>query len=80
MMAILTSFIELLVGGIQGVATGIGEGLSALVQNIFMHKVGEAWELSMFGSVIAIFAGISLAIALSRWVVNFVTSIGARNR
>lgn len=80
MTGILTQIIELLVGGISGVAQGIGTGLSELAQSIFMVKTGETLSLSTFGALIIIFAGISLAIGLSRWVVNFVTSLGARNR
>ena len=81
MDTILTSIIELLTGGITGMASGIGSGLAELVQDIFL-KVGEAGAvegLSTFGSVIIIFAGVSLAIGLSRWVVNWVTSLGASN-
>lgn len=79
--ALLTEIIEILVGGITGMAKGIGAGLSSLVQEIFMQTGAEgATSLSVFGAVILIFAGISLAIGLSRWVVNFVTSLGARNR
>ena len=59
---IMQAIIEILVGGISGVATGIGQGLST------------------FGVLVVVFAGISLAIGLSRWVVNFVASLGARNR
>lgn len=81
MTALLTEIISLLVGGIKGVATGIGEGLSTLASAIFMQAGAEgAQGLSVFGALIIIFAGISLAIGLSRWVVNFVTSLGARNR
>lgn len=81
MSAILTQIVELLVGGITGVASGIGEGLSSLAKSIFMEAGAEgSLTLSTFGSLIIIFAGISLAIGLSRWVVNFVTSLGARNR
>lgn len=82
--ALLTQIISLLVGGIQGVATGIGGGLSTLAQNIFLQTTGSGADatttLSVFGTLIIIFAAISLAIGLSRWVVNFVTSLGARNR
>lgn len=83
-MSILTQIIELLVGGISGVATGIGGGLSTLAESIFLSTTGSGESatttLSTFGTLIIIFAGISLAIGLSRWVVNFVTSLGARNR
>lgn len=80
MQAILTAIIELLTGGITGVASGIGAGLSSLASNIFLTGSGETQTLSVFGSLIIIFAGISLALALCRWMVNFVTSLGARNR
>ncbi|MDE7158803.1 MAG: hypothetical protein K2N74_04430, partial [Clostridiales bacterium] len=62
------------------VATGIGGGLSTLAQNIFMDTTGDTKTLSVFGGLIVIFAGISLAMGLCRWVLNFVTSLGARNR
>lgn len=77
---ILQAIIEILVGGIQGVATGIGEGLSTLAKSIFLTGEAGAETLSVFGVLIVSFAGISLAIGLCRWVVNFVTSLGARNR
>ena len=78
--AILTAIIELLTGGITGVATGIGGGLSTLATSIFLTGSGESQTLSVFGSLIIIFAGISLALGLCRWVVNFLSSLGARNR
>lgn len=81
MATILTAIIDLLVGGITGIAGGIGQGLGDLVQNIFLtvNAEGAVTGLSTFGSVIIIFAGVSLAIGLSRWVVNWVTSLGASN-
>lgn len=78
-MAIMSDIIEILVGGITGVATGIGGGLSTLATSVFLTGTGETQTLSTFGTLIVVFAGISLAIGLSRWVVNFVTSLGSRN-
>ena len=78
-MAILTSIIEILVGGITGIAEGVGAGLSTLASSIFLAS-GEAGGLSVMGTLIVVFAGISLAMGLCRWVLNFVTSLGARNR
>lgn len=77
MTGVLSQIIQLLVGGITEMAKGIGAGLTALVESIFVTSAGA---LTTFGSLIVIFAGISLAIGLSRWVVNFVTSLGNRNR
>lgn len=80
-MEILTSIIEIMVGGITGIATGVGSGLSTLVQSIFLTAgEGGTQELSTFGIMIVVFAGISLAIGLSRWVLQFLTSFGSRNR
>lgn len=78
MDAVLTAIIDLLVGGITGIANGIGSGLSELVQNIFLEvgETGAVEGLSVFGGLIVVFAGVALAIGLSRWVVNWVTSLG----
>lgn len=78
-MEILNSIITILVGGITGVAEGIGAGLSDLASNIFLTTTETGSELSVMGTLIVVFAGISLALGLSRWVLNFVTSLGARN-
>lgn len=81
---IMQSIIEILVGGITQVAQGIGSGLSTLAQSVFLQTTGSGDQatttLSTFGVLIVVFAGISLAIGLSRWVVNFVASLGSRNR
>lgn len=80
-MEILSQIIEILVGGITGIATGVGTGLSDLVKSIFLVTAeGGTTELSTFGVMIVVFAGISLAIGLSRWVLQFLTSLGSRNR
>ena len=81
MGAVVTEIVGIMTQGLKGIAEGIGGGLSALVQDIFVTNVGTLevpeYELSLFGGVIVVFAGISLAIGLSKWVVNWVTSLGA---
>lgn len=81
MPAVLNEIIELLTSGVTGIATGIGSGLSNLVQNIFLEvgTGGEVEGLSTFGGIIIIFAGVSLAIGLSKLVVHWVTSLGSSN-
>lgn len=78
MTAILQQIISILVAGITGIATGVGQGLTTLAQNLFLGT--EAGSLSVFGGLVVVFAGISLAIGLCRWVVDWITSLGARNR
>lgn len=77
MTELLSEIISILVAGISGIATGIGGGLTDLVQAIFLTTAeGGGQQLSVFGGLVVVFAGISLAIGLSRWVVNWVTSLG----
>lgn len=76
----LQEAIQLLVGGITGVASGIGGGLSTLVDALTKTTTGSTTEMSAFMAVVLIFGGISLALGLSRWVVNLISSLGARNR
>ena len=73
---VLTEMIKYLVGGIQGIATGIGSGLQSLVSNIFLDTSGDTTKLSVYGAVICIFGGIALAVGLSRMIVTWVSSLG----
>lgn len=77
MSDILQEIISILVSGITSIATGIGEGLQSLVTSIFIDSTGDTQKLTTFGGVIIVFAGISLAIGLCRWVMRFITSLGA---
>lgn len=77
-MELLTEIIGILVGGVTEMAQGIGSGLSAAAQAIFI-KSGEGGGLSVFGTLIVVFAAISLAMGLCRLIYQFVTSFGARN-
>ena len=78
--ALVTQIIAILTSGIKGIATGIGEGLSQLVQSIFFvtTTVGDTTTTTMstFGILVCVFAGISLAIGLSRLVVRWLSSLG----
>lgn len=76
-VSILESMISYLVGGLTGIATGIGEGLNALVQSIFLTAGTDGqMELSTYGGIILAFAGVSLSVGLSRKVVSWLTTLG----
>ena len=80
-MELMNDIITILVGGITQVGTAIGQGLSSLVTSIFtVTGTGGAVELSTFGTVIVIFAGISLAFSLCYLIVHWVSSLGAGSR
>lgn len=72
-MEILTAIIEIMLGGLVQVGTGIGEALSSIVTSLF---VGASGGLTVFGTVIIVFAGISLALSLCYLVVHWLTSLG----
>ena len=76
MSAVLQEIITLLTSGITQMATGIGTGLQALANSIFLDTSGQSPVLSTFGGLIVVFAGIALAVGLCRFVVNWVTSLG----
>lgn len=77
---LVSSIIEILVSGISGIAEGVGAGLSTLATSIFFTGTGDAQSISVLGICILAFAAISLGLALCRWVLNFFTSLAARNR
>lgn len=74
----LNEFVELLVGGISGLASGIGSGTNQFIEDLFL-KVGESGTvtgLSTAGGTIALFGGVSLAVGLTTLVFNWVRNIG----
>lgn len=78
-MQLVQQMVQILVAGLSEMATGIGGGLNDLVQSVFLTNPGTegaSWQLSVFGQVILCFGGIALAIGLSRFIVNWVTSWG----
>lgn len=75
-MEIVTQIIHILVSGLTEMATGIGGGLNNLAQSIFLVQSGEKWILSQFGELIIAFGAVALAVGLSRFVVNWLTSFG----
>lgn len=78
-MAIMTQIIEIMISALTGIGEGIGAGLSNMATAIFLTGTGETQNLSVFGTLVIIFAGLSLAFGLTRWVLGFITSLGARN-
>lgn len=73
----LSEFVQILVSAIVSLGTGIANGVSAMAQALFLNvSEGTVTGLSMFGGIIAIFAGLSLATAITTRVYTWVTSLG----
>lgn len=76
---ILIEIVTLMTSGIAEFGKGFGAGLMQLAQAIFLTGAGtdgDPYKLSIMGGLIIIFAGISLSIGISRWFMNFITSLG----
>ena len=79
MPAVLQEFVNILVGGLQSMATGIAGGVSAMAQALFLKVnagTGAVEGLSVFGGIVAIFAGLALAVGITTRVYLWITRLG----
>lgn len=80
MAQLLNQIVELLVGGITGMATGLGKGINQYVTDLFIVTAeGGGMSLSSFGGMVAIFGGIALAVGITRRIFNWLISLGGRH-
>lgn len=81
MVALLEEIVSILVGGITGLGEGIATGVGATAKALFVTGAGtdsDPYKLSVFGGIIVVFAGLSLAVGLTRLVYMMITSFAAR--
>lgn len=79
MSTALTEFIGLLVAGIVDLAEGIASGVAAMASALFLKQnatTGAVEGLSVFGGILGIFCGITLAVGITTKVFLWVTSLG----
>lgn len=79
MGTVLQEFIEILVSGIVNLAEGIASGVVAMAKALFLEvdaTTHAVTGLSVFGGIVAIFAGLALAISITTRVYTWVTSLG----
>lgn len=77
MADVLAEFVQILVGGITQLATGIAGGVVSMAKALFLEVAdGEIVGLSVFGGICAIFAGLALAIGITTRVYTWVTTLG----
>lgn len=79
MAQVLSEFIQILVSGIVDLATGIAGGVVAMAKALFLEvnaETGAVTGLSVFGGIVAIFAGLALATGITTRVYTWVTSLG----
>lgn len=83
MGTILTEIVTILVGGIQTLGTGIAGGVTNMVTALFVTGTGtsaDPYALSTFGGILCVFAGVSLAMSITKKVYHFVASLGATGK
>lgn len=80
---IVSDIVEILVAGITQLGTGIGQGISNFAQALAFTTTGEGssatTSLSVYFVLVIVFAGVSLAIGLTRLIFMWLESLGARN-
>lgn len=78
MSEVLKSFIVIIISGLTDFAKGIGTAINDTVTAMFLttSEQGAVTGLSTFGGVIAIFAGIALAVGITTLIFHFVKGIG----
>ncbi len=78
MSEVLKSFIAIIISGLTDFAKGIGTAINDTVTSMFLttSEQGAVTGLSTFGGVIAIFAGIALAVGITTLIFHFVKGIG----
>lgn len=80
---IVHDIVEILVAGITELGTGIGQGISNFAQALAFTTTGEGssatTSLSVYFVLVIVFAGVSLAIGLTRLIFMWLESLGARN-
>lgn len=78
--AIVQAILDILFAGLTETGSAIGAGISSMVTSLVYTGEGNAQTLSPFFILVVVFAAVSLGLALTRWVLNFATSFGNRNR
>lgn len=76
MEAILTEILQLMTSGIITLGEGIGAGMNSTVLSAFIDQTGDTMKLTVLGGLVAIFAGIGLAVGLTKLIFHFFTSFG----
>ena len=79
MAQVLEEFVSILVGAIEELGTGIATGVSNMAQALFLEldsTTHAVTGLSVFGGIVAIFAGLSLAVAITTKVYTWIVSLG----
>ncbi len=77
MADVLGEFVNILVSGITDLGSGIATGVASMAKDLFITEgTGGALSLSTFGGIVAIFAGLALAVGITTKVFPWVRTLG----
>ena len=86
-ITILGHIVQILVGGLVQMAQGLGDGIRSIIESVMLTGTTDSTTgvftptgLSVFGAVVVIFAGISLALSLFRLLFSWVAGLGNNRR
>ncbi len=73
---IVSQIVEILTSGIVSLGKSIGSGISEAVKAMAFTTNGDTQQLSVYFILVLVFAGVALAIGLTRMVYQWLTSLG----
>lgn len=77
--AIVTQIAQILTAGLTTLGQGIGEGVSNFVSALAFTGTGENQTMSVYFVVLVSFAGVALAVGLTRHIFAWLSSLGGSN-
>lgn len=79
-MDILSEIIRILTGGITEFGQGLGAGIQAIVQALFVNidSTTGTQSLTSFGVLTVVFAALALCVGITRKIFQWVVTLGGR--
>lgn len=77
MSSVLTEFVSILISAISTLGQGIAVGVKDTATALFLDTSGNGTALSTFGGILAIFAGLALAVGITTKIYMLITSLGS---
>ena len=73
---IVQEIVSILTAGIAGLAQGIGSGVNTFATALAFTGTGQDQALSIFMILVVVFAGLALAVGLTRLIFNWLQNLG----
>lgn len=79
-MDILSEIIRIMTGGIASFGQGLGSGIQAIVQALFVNidSTTGTQTLTVFGTLTVVFAALALCVGITRKIFGWVVTLGGR--